>query len=336
MKRLSFFVAIMMASVCTMAQLTVNSVGNTTAKNLKLIGTTGVDSIGVLTITSTNASNTPRTPATFIVTKTNDDIYPFVHYKYGNPLFFINDAGQVYSSMYVSFSDSTSKTNIEPLQSTLEKLKRLRGMSFHYKTDLEETGNSYFMAATPEIREQMLEEHTRKRVGLIAQEVEEVFPEVVRTQFDGKKGVMYNDLVGVLISAINELEEKYTSQISCLQNQLNATQAVLYANNGTRPQIEQQDTQSNVNFSEAVLYQNTPNPFKQETTIAYRLPSEIQTAAICIYNLNGQQLKKFDLDATVISNSVTIDGSTLTAGMYIYALIIDGQLVASKRMILTE
>lgn len=336
MKKFLFIASMMLATVCAQAQLRVITNGNTIAKNLSLVGETGTDSTGVLTITSTNAVGTSATPPTFIVTKTNEDIYPFVHYKYGNPVFFINDAGNVYSAMYVNFSDSTSKTNITPIESALEKIKHLQGVSFHYKADLENIGNTPVMAATPEIREQISKEQTRKRLGLIAQEVEKVFPEVVRTQYDGKKGVMYTDLVGVLIQAINEMDETYQAQINSLQEQLNATQAVLYANNGNRPKVGEQGQKSNTDLDEAILHQNTPNPFKLETTIAYRLPSDIQNAAICIYNLNGQQLKKYELDTSVISNNITIEASTLTAGMYIYALIIDGQMVASKRMILTD
>ena len=117
---------------------------------------------------------------------------------------------------------------------------------------------------------------------------------------------------------------------------MNAMQALFYANNGTLPQQEQISPSSGADLSEAILYQNNPNPFNRETTIAYRLPSDIQSASICIYNLNGQQLRKYELDAAVISNSVTVDASALTAGMYIYALVIDGQMVASKRMVLTE
>ena len=338
MKKILFIASMMLATVCAQAQLRVNSNGNTIAKNLTLIGQTGIDSTGVLTISATNANyGQGNIPPTLISTKSDvDDIYPFIHYKYGNPLFFINNSGYVYSGMYVTFSDSTSKTNIAPIESSLEKLKQLRGVSFHYKADLEASETTPVMAATPEIREQITEERSRKRLGLIAQEVEKVFPEVVRTQFDGKKGVMYSDLVGVLIEAVNEMEEKYTAQISSLQEQLNAAQAVLYANNAIRPQTKLQNNQSDVDFSQAELYQNTPNPFKQETTIAYRLPANIQNASLCIYNLNGQQLKKYDLDTSVISNSVTVEGSTLTAGMYIYALIIDGQVIDTKRMILTK
>lgn len=337
MKKLLLFASLILTCVCTQAQLTVNSAGNTTAKNLTLAGQTGIDSTGVLTITSTNVqSGSGGIPPTLMVTKTNEEgIYPIVHYKHNNPIFYVNADGSVYSAMYVSFSDSTSKTNIAPLESSLDKLKRLKGVSYNFKRDLENL-HAPIMAETAEIEEQIAEERTRKRVGLIAQEVEDVFPEVVRTRFDGEKGIMYSDLVSVLIAAINEMDAKYTAQIETLQEQVNALQALNFAHTGASPQLEQRGGQSNQNLSEAVLYQNTPNPFKLETTIAYRLPSETQSAAICIYNLNGQQLKKYDLDASVMSNSVTVEGSTLTAGMYIYALIVDGQMVVSKRMVLTE
>lgn len=190
MKKIIFCASMMLACVCAQAQFRVTSDGSATAKNLALNGVTGIDTTGVLTITSATTRSSSL-PPTMIVTKTNEDIYPFVHYKYGNPLFFINAAGNVYSSMYVNFSDSTSKTNITPLESSLEKLKQLQGVSFYYKTDLEDAEKAPIMGETPEIREQIAEERTRKRLGLIAQEVEKVFPEVVRTQFDGKKGVMY-------------------------------------------------------------------------------------------------------------------------------------------------
>ena len=113
-------------------------------------------------------------------------------------------------------------------------------------------------------------------------------------------------------------------------------QAILFAQNGSLPRIKQSGNQSDMGYSQAILQQNTPNPFKQETTIAYRLPSDIQNAAICIYKLNGQQLKKYDLDTSVISDHITVDCSTFDAGMYIYALIVEGKVIDTKRMILTK
>ena len=55
---------------------------------------------------------------------------------------------------------------------------------------------------------------------------------------------------------------------------------------------------------------------------------------ICIYDMNGTQLKCIPLNINGYGN-ITINGSELKAGMYIYTLIDDGQLIENKRMILT-
>ena len=54
----------------------------------------------------------------------------------------------------------------------------------------------------------------KKRIGLIAQEVELIIPEVVRTGDDGLKGIEYQNLVGLLIEAIKEQQK----QINDLKN----------------------------------------------------------------------------------------------------------------------
>ena len=356
MKKSFIFASMTLAVVCAQAQLSVNSNGYATTNNITTTGKTGIGHTGVLTVT-TNIVDIGHQmltcgPKSIICAQGNLGAYPYIAYNGIQPIFYVDPQGYIFSQGDVTTSDSLCKTNITRLASPLQKLRGLRGISFQYKNalnpndgiqtlSLDEQSETMSLpeGVTPEITAQMREELNRKRIGLIAQEVEQVFPEVVRTQYDGTKGILYSDLIGVLVEAINDLQDSLTvqgTQIATLQNQMNAMQAVFFANNGAQPQLEQQGRQSNVDFSQAELYQNTPNPFKQETTIAYRLPSDIQSASLCIYNLNGQQLKKYELDTAVISNSVTVEGSTLTAGMYIYALIIDGQMVASKRMVLTD
>lgn len=358
MKKYFIFASMMLAVVCAQAQLKVTPNGYATTNNITTTGKTGIGHRGVLTVT-TNIVDIGHQmltcgPKSIICAQGNLGAYPYIAYNGIQPIFYVDTQGYIFSQGDVTTSDSLCKTNITRLASPLQKLRGLRGISFNYKnrlnpnneiqtSSLEKQADSVYLpeGITPEITAQMREELNRKRIGLIAQEVEQVFPEVVRTQYDGTKGILYSDLIGVLVEAINDLQDSLTvqgTQIAALQNQMNAMQAVFFANNGSQPQLEQQgrQSQSNVDFSQAELYQNTPNPFKQETTIAYRLPANIQNASLCIYNLNGQQLKKYDLDTAVISNSVTVEGSTLTAGMYIYALIIDGQMIASKRMVLTE
>ena len=356
MRRILIFASIMLSVVYAQAQLSVTPDGYATTNNITTTGKTGIGHTGVLTVT-TNVANTSHNlltcgPKSIICAKGNLSAYPYIAYNDIQPIFYVDSQGYIFSQGDVTTSDSLCKTNITRLVSPLQKLRGLQGISFQYKNTLSPNDDIQTLSMdeqaeamslpegiTPEITAQMREELNRKRIGLIAQEVEQVFPEVVRTQYDGTKGILYSDLIGVLVEAINDLQDSLTvqsTQIAILQNQMNAMQAVFFANNGAQPQLEVQSRQSNVDFSEVVLYQNTPNPFKQETTIAYRLPSGIQSAFLCIYNLNGQQLKKYNLNASINSNSVTVEGSTLTAGIYIYALIIDGQMVASKRMVLTD
>ena len=83
-------------------------------------------------------------------------------------------------------SDERLKDNIQPLGSTLNKLHQIEGKTYSLKKD---------------------EEHTPK-IGVLAQEVQAVFPELVTEGADGILSVNYQGLVPVLINAINEQDAK--------------------------------------------------------------------------------------------------------------------------------
>jgi hypothetical protein len=91
----------------------------------------------------------------------------------------------VYTSVYES-SDITLKDNVSTLENVLESIKQIRGVNFTWKED------------------------GRKSVGVIAQEVETVFPELI-TEDEGIKGVSHSGLVGVLIEAVKELSDRVTA-----------------------------------------------------------------------------------------------------------------------------
>ena len=82
---------------------------------------------------------------------------------------------------FVATSDIRTKTDISTITGALDKVKALRGVYF--------TRNG----------------ETSRNVGVIAQEVEEVVPEVVHTGSDDMKSVSYGNMVGLLIEAIKEL-----------------------------------------------------------------------------------------------------------------------------------
>jgi hypothetical protein len=89
-------------------------------------------------------------------------------------------------------SDTRLKSNITPLTHVLEKLGQLRGVSFEWNN-----ASASLTGHTPGQRD----------IGVIAQEIEAVFPELVTTWgADGYKAVAYEKLTGVLIAAIKELK----------------------------------------------------------------------------------------------------------------------------------
>lgn len=99
-------------------------------------------------------------------------------------------------------SDINLKENIRPIQNPIEKIKSISGNNFDWKDEV--------LATMPE-------EFARKHdVGVIAQEVEKVLPEVVQTRTDGTKAVAYERIVPLLIEAIKEQQK----QIEELQTKL--------------------------------------------------------------------------------------------------------------------
>ena len=93
--------------------------------------------------------------------------------------------------------------------------------------------------------------------------------------------------------------------------------------------------QSVVQGDIANLSQNAPNPFNQNTTIGYYLPANVSKAVIYVYNLQGVQIKSIPIYDRG-NGSIVVSGNSLAAGMYIYSLITDGNLIDTKRMILTN
>jgi len=82
-------------------------------------------------------------------------------------------------------SDIRLKENIEPLQSSLNKVIQLNGVSFTWKTD----------------------PNKKRNIGFIAQEFEKIIPELVFTnETDGYKGINYAEVSAVLVEAIKELK----------------------------------------------------------------------------------------------------------------------------------
>jgi hypothetical protein len=133
----------------------------------------------------------------------------------GNPKMFISDQGLVgigtttpQASLEVTGcvvaqnvscpSSRRWKTDIQPIEDALEKVRQLRGVSYVWKED------------------------GKQNIGLIAEEVAEVIPEVVAFEENGKdaRAIDYSRLVAVLIEAVKEQQK----EIAALREEMKALQ----------------------------------------------------------------------------------------------------------------
>lgn len=172
------------------------------------------------------------------------------------------------------------------------------------------------------------QEFKKTHYGFLAQELQKIYPDLVYEGGDGYLEINYIGLIPLLVSSIQELNDK----IYTLEKELNSEKSSIMRNNAPSKTLQEKDV---TNESVAILFQNSPNPFSDKTEITYYLPQNIQSAFLYIYDMNGNQLKQITL--TQKGNaSIIINSRQFGAGMYLYSLIADNQLIDTKRMILTK
>lgn len=336
-KRLYVVALGLLSGLTAMAQFRVTANGTSMKGNTAFEGIPGTAAgKGVVTVISdTCAANAGQNTAPVLLSIKNKAYANHIaaYNKDSIMNFFVDYDGYVYANGHVILSDFSGRENVKTIPSPLEGLKELRSVSFNTKE--EQTGNLGFTPGTAQ-------ERNGKRIGLVAQEVENAFPEVVRTQSDGTKGILYDDLVAVLVAAVNELQDSMAVQaakVEAMQQQMNAIQAMLLADGKqvpSSPETKNGDSGNGLGQATGTLSQNTPNPFNRSTTINYQVQSDASEALICIYNLGGVQLKQYPINVTGAKGQLIVEASTLAPGMYVYGLVVDGKLCDAKRMVVTE
>ena len=225
---------------------------------------------------------------------------------------------------FITNSDITLKENILPLadsKAPLATLNRVMGMnviSYNYKD--KEIPEAERDTISPELAKARYSVAKNRHYGLSAQELQAIYPDLVYEGQDGKLGVNYVELVPILIQSIQELNQK----VDELENEKAAK---------TRSVGDDTSDFSSVSTGN-VLYQNTPNPFKEQTTIRLRLADDATNAAICIFDMSGKMLKKMPVSSGM--TSVTVNGYELGEGLYLYSLVVNGREIDTKRMIITK
>jgi hypothetical protein len=132
-----------------------------------------------------------------------------------NLLTLVQGGGPAIADAWDTYSSRRWKTNIQPLQNALGKIEQLRGVSY----DLKESG--------------------KHEIGVIAEEVGAVVPEVVSFEQNGKdaRGVDYSRLTALLIEAVKQQQREIRDLKSELRTTRQTLQKVQAQVAGTQPTL---------------------------------------------------------------------------------------------------
>lgn len=240
-----------------------------------------------------------------------------------------NVQGNLTATNHWNTSDGRFKKNVKGIDSPLDKINALNGKSYQFK---EKIGDYNFKAVKGQ-----------NQLGFIAAELKEVLPELVMEDDKGYQSVNYIGVIPVLVEAMKEqqnvMDEQETTitelneTVESLETRLERLEALLNDSDSGSIDNSRPANTTTTDFSGIVLKQNAPNPFKGITTIDYEIPTELGTASLLVYDLNGKTIATYNI---ADKGTVRFDASNLSNGTYIYAIVANGQSIATQKMIIQK
>ena len=170
----------------------------------------------------------------------------------------------------------------------------------------------------------------KQHYALSPDELERVFPNLVYTDKNGGKAINYVEMVPLLVQCINELN----ARLSAIDGDGVGAGVGGDLQSPVSARSQTAAIDATVSKTHATLYQNTPNPFTAQTEIRFSLPDNAPQAYIYIFDMTGKMQKQIPVDPS--QQSVTINGYELEADIYLYSLVVGGQEIDTKRMILSK
>jgi hypothetical protein len=228
-----------------------------------------------------------------------------------------------------TYSDKRLKKDIKDLESSLPLI-----MSLKPKTYLFDKNKCHDLKLSE-----------TKQYGFIAQELQEIIPEMVNQKVkqdeidpETKKiipgyellTVNYDLLIPILTKGMQEQQTQIESQQKQIDEQKQLINQLLQK--AATPTGLDQNNLGAVGYA---MEQNQPNPFNGITTVKYTLPATVVNAYMAVYDLSGKQIASFPITEKG-SSSINITSEKLAAGIYIYSIVADNKVIDSKRMIVSE
>jgi hypothetical protein len=186
--------------------------------------------------------------------------------------------------------------------------------------------------------------------GFIAQEVEQAGKDVGFTSSIVKApanntdiyGIAYQEIVVPLVKAMQELShtvDSLSSHSKMTDSLLADLQHCCHLSQRTINSGSEQGNASQIDVTLAtkkiVLDQNSPNPFKEQTSITYVIPKDANSVMIIITDMSGDIIKEVPITDKG-KGQLNIYASDLSSGIYTYSIVADGVTIDTKKMVKTK
>lgn len=182
-----------------------------------------------------------------------------------------------------------------------------------------------------------------RQIGLNPVEVEKVNPNwVVRSEDGEHVGLNYQQFVVLAIKSVQEQQAVIDAQEeelalleaeeAAFEERLARLEAKLTGNTTPNdvnlPQTEIASTPTGL----PQMKQNVPNPFREKTTIRFSIPESAVRAELHLSDQNGITVRKFSLSKGQSQQEILASG--LANGTYFYSLLVDGELVETRQLVI--
>ncbi len=229
------------------------------------------------------------------------------------------------------WSDKKFKSKINAIKNPLSIINQLEGKTYDMKITRDAEAEASY--------------------GFIAQEIQEVLPELVKEGTDQTLAVNYTAIIPILTEAMKAQQKQIEAKDQQIEELENTLQDLANTVNEIKNDldrictegcvglnIEKENAEETLNIPTylrtAWLGQNYPNPHSGATSIQYFVPEGAERAELRVVDLQGKLILTQTLDISL--GDIEFEDARLASGVYLYSLLVDNVVVDSKRMSLKK
>lgn len=137
--------------------------------------------------------------------------------------------------------------------------------------------------------------------------------------------------VNQLVTNGTAMQDQLNQLLEAVNSCCSATRSMQTGSTETQSEPMKQ-TDVKLRNVQSLVLQNSPNPFKERTTINYTLPETYVKAELLFHNSQGKLIQSVDLTGSG-NGQLNVFAEDLSNGVYTYTLVIDGKVVETKKMV---